>query len=412
MATIPTILTDGNGHWFQLTVNSSGILETVSIPAPEGTGTTTGVGGNSSITLQLIADEASSIGEIAPALATSGYSDMPALSIANDVMTAMILGGPGGQPLNWKWNRFNVTPFCTNQYQQDYFVAGVVNLGWLENCFATNINQVTVSKQKGTLEVKRDLDVVYMTGGYPSKICWLPNDQLQTATWGQHPYGPTSGNPTGENNYLSQSLSLQNPGPGVIYTNPVGQIQSPTNAGTCVVDAFGNLWVLTTYGTCGESNPFTTASVQYPTPSNPTQTATTVTDGSCVWTAVNPKGQGFRINVCPASNSVVWQINPIGQMRPVRFTQLTQTLDPIPDDYSTYFKQGFVAECYRRNPDQKVRAKYAQERQIWMNALDMALRQGQREEDDYGFYPGSPVMDSGYGFVADRPDRPWGFNGW
>src|SRR5271155_2261804 len=54
-----------------------------------------------------------------------------------------------------------------------------------------------------------------------------------------------------------------------------------------------------------------------------------------------------------------------------------------------WFKQGFFAECYRRSPDPKVRSKYPQERQIWLEALDRAVKQGDREADDYGFYPSS-----------------------
>jgi len=32
----------------------------------------------------------------------------------------------------------------------------------------------------------------------------------------------------------------------------------PANPITCITDAFGNFWVLTTYGTCGSTNPFLT----------------------------------------------------------------------------------------------------------------------------------------------------------
>src|ERR1035441_6715514 len=61
--------------------------------------------GNSTIRLQEIVDDASTLGDVAPALATGGFSMAPALSIANDVMQAMVNGGNLGQPYNWKWNR-------------------------------------------------------------------------------------------------------------------------------------------------------------------------------------------------------------------------------------------------------------------------------------------------------------------
>lgn len=365
--------------------------------------------GNSSISLQEIVDDAASLGDVSPALATGGFSDAPALSIANDVISAMLLGGPKGEPFNWKWNRFNVKSFPTISLQQDYFVPGVVNLGWLEKAWASNINQVSIPKQKSQLEVKKDLDVTFMQTGYPGKICWLPNDQLQTGTWGAHPLGPTAANPSGETGVAgSNPTGLQNPGPNVVYTNPIGTVQTPLNATTCITDPNGNLWVLTTFGTCGSTQPTWPASPAYPTFKDPTIVATTVTDGTCVWTAVNPKGQGFRLNPIPPQTGVVWLIQPVAQMRPPRFTTLGQLLEPVPDDYVTYFKQGFFAECYRRNPDPKVRAKYAQERQLWLEALDKAVRQSDREADDYGFVPGSSIMETGWGINPINPANPFG----
>ena len=66
---------------------------------------------SSTISLQECIDDASTLGDVAPALATGGMSFSPALSIANDVMQFLINGGPGAQPYNWKWNRINCPPF-------------------------------------------------------------------------------------------------------------------------------------------------------------------------------------------------------------------------------------------------------------------------------------------------------------
>lgn len=364
---------------------------------------------NSSIKLQDIMDDAASLGDVAPALATGGVSDGPALSIANDVMQAIINGGPIGQPYNWKWNRTNVKPFPTISYQQDYFVAGVNNIGWLENCWAVNINQTSVLKQKQTLEVKKDLEPTYDQTGYPGKICWLPNDQLQTGTWGAAPLGPTAGIPSGQTTSIGPTESgLQNPGPGVVYTNPVGAVTQPINATTCITDPNGNLWVLTTFGTCGNTQPVWPTSPVYPTVQNPTIVATTVVDGTCVWTAVNPKGQGFRLDPLPPQTGVVWLIQPVAQMKAPRFASIGQYLEPIPDDYSTYFKQGFFAECYRRHPDPKVRQKYTLERQLFLEALDRAVRQADRELDDVGFYPGVSIMETGIAVNSINPSMPYG----
>lgn len=378
---------------------------------------------NSSIKLLELTDDASALGDVAPALATGGFSIHPALSIASDVMQLIINGGQAGQPYNWKWNRFNIPSFPTISYQQDYFVPGVVNLGWLESCWASNVNQITsgAPKDKFQMEVYKDLEVTALQTGRPGKICWLPNDQLQTGTWGQSPLGPqvvqnagggfgiNFGNGFGGGDGINSfGGGMANPGPSVAYTNPIGATQAPINATTCITDPNGNLWVITTYGVCGTSEPTWPVNPTYPTLQNPTATATTVSDGTCVWTAINPKGQGFRLNPIPSQTGTVWLIQPVGQMRAPRFTSLSQTLEPIPDDYATHFKQGFIAECYRRSPDPKVRQRYQLERQIFLEELDRAVRQADREMDDIGFFPGGSIMSTDFsGFFQLRPDYPF-----
>lgn len=364
---------------------------------------------NSSIRLQEVVEDASSLGDVSPALATGGLSDAPARSIGNDVMAQIINGGPGAQPYNWKWNRFNVTPFCTISYQQDYFIPGLIKLGWMESCWASNINQTSIPKQKQQVEVHKDLEVTYDQTGYPGKICWIPNSLVQTGSWGATPLGPTSNNLSGDSSGIGGNASgLQNPGPGVIYTNPLGAVNQPINATTGIKDPNGNLWVLTTYGVCGNDQPSWPTTLVFPTAQNPATVATTVTDGTCVWTAINPSGQGFRLNPIPPQTGVVWQLQPVAQYKAPRFKSLGQTLEPIPDDFEWAFKQGFFAECYRRNPDPKIRSKYTMERQLWLEALDKAVRQADREMDDFGFYPSSSIMDTdSWSACRPRPDYPW-----
>jgi len=149
----------------------------------------------------------------------------------------------------------------------------------------------------------------------------------------------------------------------------------------------------------------------FPTLDNQTIVATTATDGTVVWTAINPKGQGFRINPAPAQTGPMWRILPVGQARVPLFTKMSQYIDPVPDDYYSYFKQGFFAQCFRRSPDAKVRAKFKDEWAIWLKSCDNAVRQGSREQDDWGFYPtAAGVMDTGYGINPVNPAYPFG--GW
>jgi hypothetical protein len=94
-------------------------------------------------------------------------------------------------------------------------------------------------------------------------------------------------------------------------------------------------------------------------------------------------------------------------MRALRFKNVAQTLEPIPDDYEWAFKQGFFAQCYRRNPDPKIRAKFTMEQQLWLKAMDDDVRQADREQDDFGFYPGMSVMDNSWYSNPITPSYPF-----
>lgn len=361
---------------------------------------------NSSIKLQDIVLDAKLNADLNPVLSTSAGVDL-SLSIANDVMTAMVQGGPNGEPMNPKWNRI-LSPqygqagsyqFPTISWQQDY-AQNIVNLGWVERSWMIDINSTSNPKRKLQMEVRRELGESYLPGSVQGQICAMQNQQMQFGVWGQ--------------SQIASQQGILNPGPNVVYTKPVGTAGlTPSNPTTQIVDSNGNYWVLTTFGTCGSSQPSWPASPVFPTPTNPAQAPTTQADGTCVWTAINPQAYGFRINPIPSQSSVVWLILPILQAAPKRFATLAQTLDPIPDMYSTYFKNGFFIQCGMRSSDPKKRASYTSQWPQWMKSLDLAVKAGLRESDEFGFYPERSIMDAGgsavnYGAAWPYPGRPFG----
>jgi len=349
--------------------------------------------GQSSIKLQEIVDIAKSMADTAPALANGGWENQPALRIADTVMRAMLTGGPNGQPYNWKWNRFYVPPFATISWQQDYFVPNLVTLGWLESCWANEFNITSQPKPKFPMEVVKDLQSTYVQTGYPQRICWLPNRLLLTGTWGA--------------TELQTITGQNNPGPGTVYVNPIGSQVQPSNPINQIKDSNGNLWVVTTYGTCGNTEPVWPTNPAYPTLNDPTADSTNVIDGTTVWTAINPNGQGFRLSPIPPQQGQVWTINPSAQSRIQRFTSLNQYLNPLPDDLVSYFQNGFFTECYRYHPDAKVHSKYAQEYARWLKSLDDAVKTFDREQDSFAFRPCSNMMDGGYSPYLG-PSAPYG----
>jgi hypothetical protein len=107
-------------------------------------------------------------------------------------------------------------------------------------------------------------------------------------------------------------------------------------------------------------------------------------DGTGIWTAINPKGQGLRLNPIPSQQGKVWQARVFGQGRAPQFTNLSQTLEPIPDDFAAYFRRGFVAYAYMHSKDPKIRAKFMDQQQLSIASLQQALQSVDRERDNTG----------------------------
>lgn len=333
--------------------------------------------GNSTVTLQSVIDHTRTFSELSPVLATGGFSQQPALTIGNDTLTAML-----SPQMNWKFNRQKTQPFLTNSFQQDY-AANNVNVAWIEHAFIIDVNNTAVPRPIWTLEVVRDLEVTFQQYGMPGQICWLPNDQLTYGVWTANTtFGKMLGVPSGPPNQINQ-----------------------------IQDSHGNFWKINNNFqqsvTTGTSEPAWTNPPLYPTFNNPTIVPSTVNDGTATWVALNPQGQGFRINPLPPQTGVVYQVNPITQKRPNLFTKIGQVIEPIPDDYAAYFRQGFIAHTYRHSPEQKVRGKFQDELKLWMAAMIQATTKSDRERDAAGFYPSNAILDSNY-TIDVGPAWPFG----
>lgn len=301
-----------------------------------------------SVKLQDVVDYARTFGELSPVLGVTGYSLRPALDIANDVMQTIL-----AQPFNWKFNRANIPVFYTNSNQQDYAMPET-QLSWLEHAYAIDFANTSNPKPVWTLEAVRDLEVTSYQFGRPGQISWLPNNQLTYGTW-------------------TANTAILSPTARVAISNPNTQIQ----------DANGNYLIVTTFGTTGASAPV------LPLNSNP---GTTVTDGSVVWTVVDPFGQGFRLNPMPPTSGVIFEVHAVAQDIAPVFTSLNQTLAPLPDQFVKYFKQGFIAYCYRHSPEPQVRQKFPIENDLFQRALDEERRAGAREREACGFFPTQGIM--------------------
>lgn len=311
---------------------------------------------SSTVTLQSVVDYISTQGELSPVLPAGGYSTLAAIANATDVMIALL-----AKPFNWKWNSFNVPPFYTISWQNDYWFPNLTNIGWLENCNAVDINNTALPKPIYYPECVRDFPVDSWASSPPERVCWLYNGSLNGKVW---------------------------PGPSQVYTNPLGAPQTPNNPPTNIVDINGNYWILTTYG-------ITASSGSGPVLAANSWTATSTTtqnDGSCVWTLANPTGQGFRVGPLPPQQGVVYQMNVVAQVKPPAFSNLRQFISPIPDEYQGYFRDGMIAYTYRNSPDPQIKAQFPLMKQQWLAAMMDACKQGDRERDAACFVPQSSIM--------------------
>lgn len=334
------------------------------------------------ITLQKMLDKVLPLGDVKPVLAdVAGYQLEPFITICTDVYSDIV-----GVAFPHPWNEVKIPQFYTNSFQQDYALinpdgTSFFNVEWLQQGIVVEMTSTVLPKPWGYAECGRAQ--TQATGSFRQPMNWswptftvtrLPNFMLYYGTWGASNSG---GNATFGNN----------PGPGSIYTNPVSSSVMAANPVTQIQDTNGNLQLVTTYGTCGLVQP------SWPAAGSPAGTRTT--DGTTVWTIVDPNGTGIRISPVPSQTGVVFQFNLIGQMPPIEFTSLSQTFAPFPDKYQTYFRQGIIAQCYRYSSDPKVQMKFEKNYAIWLKSLNELRVVEDRELEEYQFVVERTVMGSG-----------------
>jgi hypothetical protein len=331
--------------------------------------------GNSTKTLQNIVDEVATIGDLNPVLTnTGGWAKEPAVTIANDVMSEFI-----STRFPWKWNSIKLKPFVLFPTQQDYATVNLRKLGWLTAGLRVDINNSQVPPPSWPVIVVRDLPMDNTMAGWPGQVCWLQNDQMEQGIW---------------------------PGPGVTYTEPIGATTPVINPVTNILDIYGNILILTKYGTTGLVPP---AAVIDPANPDADLTGQVINDGSCQWTVADPYGQGFRIFPRTPRGGIVWLMRLWGQLKAPQIVEMQDLLNPIPDDYIKWFRDGFVAYSHRYSSTPSVKARFEPMKTDWLVALASACKEADREDEHYGFYPDQSLAATSY--IQDQGPYPyrWGW---
>lgn len=254
----------------------------------------------------------------------------------------------------------------------------LVNLSWLQRGAAFDINNSAIPKPYVRIECGRQLPqmTASYTGGAglgdPGFTCnWFPNRTLYFGQWGAQDVG-------------SGSLG-NNPVAGSVYLPYLGNNSQPNNPINQIIDANGNFLLLTTFGTEGSAAPLAPRNAQ------PGVTAQG-TGATTVWTVLDPNGWGMRFSPVPSQTGTEWQMNLVAQMRPVRFTSLTQTLAPLPDEFEPHFRDGFIAMLYKRSPEKAVYAKFNTEYQLWLKSLNDMRAKEDRELEENKFVPSRTIF--------------------
>ena len=211
---------------------------------------------------------------------------------------------------------------------------------------------------------------------------------------------------TSVNTNINQVVVTSTTNPGTYQAggtvNGTGGESQAANPVTQIEDANGNLLVLTQYGTEGTTAPLAP-------PQSAPGTTCFGTGATTIWTVVDPNGMGFRIDPVPTQTGVVWQFNLWGQALPIKFTKLSQTLFPLPDQYEPNFRQMFIAQMYRYSSEAKIREKFKTEWQLGIQALNECRTKSDRELEENMFTPQRGILGGNRGrsrFIG----AAWPFN--
>jgi hypothetical protein len=341
------------------------------------------------MTIQSIANFLRTYAELTPTLGTSGVSREPILTLANDVAQRIFAQG-----MDWKWNRAYIPPFLTAALQQDYLTQ-VTNMGWMERGTRVDINNTQSNNNAGPKPVQsmnavRELSPTAVMGN-PVDLNYIPNSIAKLGTWEANTpylcgYGVPQTPVTPIQQFMDASGNLLYIDSTVLGLNEM----SPGYSGTPIT-----LPSNSPYGISGSTKP------QAATNSQP---GTLVQDGTVIWTVADPNGIAVRLNPIPSLAGLCWLIKPEFQQAPPYFSQLQDTITPIPNDLAYLFRQGLRA-CLL---DHASSPKAAAAMEKWLEDLMTALRAADREADEFTMYPSNGLM-SGNGFALGNIGPAWPF---
>jgi hypothetical protein len=311
----------------------------------------------STITVQQVVNYASQHTELMPLISVGGYTNEPALSIANDVLSELL-----GQPFPWKFNRKAAPVLVTQQWKQDYKFAGAS--AFTQNGGAAiglaSANAITESSfvvTVNTIEAHNFSvgDTVYMTGNtvaaYNSAFSSTPSGSAWTGGW------VITATPTTTSFKFTHATSglAASGAPGI---TDLGWLESATMVNMNDTSAAQYVWFL--------------QAVRMLEPSNrqflPDRVAAIADDGAGTLT--------IRLQFLPGPQPL--GVTLVYQQRPTLITSLSSTWAPFPDEFAYVYRQLFLAHAYRFANSGRADVEY----QKAMAGIAKALGTNDREQSD------------------------------
>ena len=317
-------LRDTTGQLWKVTINADGSFTTT--PATDALPIDTGDG--CTVTLQSTVDLCRTHVDLMPLASVGGFSQEPALSLANDTLQELC-----AQPYDWKFNSKEYGLLTTHPARQEYLYAGAV-------AFVIGVGSASIGLADGA--------AITMNGNEVTVKCLQPHG----FTAGQTVY-MTGNKVVGDDIYNSTRVDSANGGwtggwvltdtsdPKVFKFNHVLSNQAPS--GALGITDLAWLESAVMYDTAAtDANPFYRELEVVKSQKR--------TNSAGLPRKINMVSQSAGILTLRLSHipsGVVWGITIRGQKKPPLKTDLTQTWSPFPDEFGFVYRQMFLARCYR-----------------------------------------------------------------
>lgn len=307
---------------------------------------------SSTVTIQQVVNFAATQAELVPLSGVGGFSNEPALSLANDTIASILHATP------WKFNRVEMGPLVTTPFKQDYDFAGAV--AWTEtggvaiglasgnaiteSSFTVTVN--TLNSQPHNFTVGQ---TVYMTGNtvaaYNSTFSSTPSASGWSGGW-----TITAVPTTTSFQFTHASSGLSNSGAAGI-TN-FGWLESGTFVDVRDTSPSQGVYYLKAVRTL-----------------QPTS-STSLPGKVCVLSASSTGVLKIRFIGVPGQP---WMVTLVYQAAAPLKTALSDTWSPFPDEYAYAYRQMFLAHAYRHINSKRSEIEYQKALQMIANA---------RQDDD------------------------------